>query len=100
MGFDTFKKAILDAHMRMFSEAPGKVPTKYVSMWRDVNPYNEIGVTAISYGFPHGATFEGAPSATASPSMTRAKVADMVTAAKLYASITLDLCSRPTTEAP
>ena len=93
-GFDTFKKSIVDAHMRMFSEPPGKVPTKYVSMWRDVNPYNEIGVPAISYGFPHGATFEGAPSATASPSMTRAKIADMVTAAKLYASITLDLCSR------
>ena len=97
-GFDTFTKAVVDAHTRMFGEPPGKVPNKYVSMWRDVNPYNEIGVPAVSYGFPHGATYDGAPSPTSSPTLLRVKIADMIKAAKLYASITLDLCSRSTND--
>ena len=93
-GFDTLKGAITDSHTRMFGEPPSAPPTQFVSMWRDVNPYNEIGVPAVSYGFPTGYTHPGATHSSGSAAATKVKIADMITATKLYASVALDLCSR------
>jgi hypothetical protein len=67
-------------------------------MWRDLNPYNEIGVPAVSYGMATGYTQEGATVGTSSAVTSRARIADMVASAKLYASIALDLCNRSTSE--
>ena len=97
-GFDTFRKAITDAHVKMFNEPPKEVADQFLSMWRDLNPYNEIGIPSISYGFPTGYTQPGATEVMASAEDTKVKIADMVTAAKLYASITLDICNRPISE--
>ena len=94
-GFETLKRAIVEAHEKMFNEPPKEVADQFLSMWRDVNPYNEIGVPAISYGFPTGYTHAGAKEVMATAEDTKVKIADMMKAAKLYATITLDLCSRP-----
>ena len=51
-GFDTFKQALVNAHSRQFDGPPDPAPTQFVSMWRDLNPYNEIGVPSISSGIP------------------------------------------------
>ena len=99
-GFATLKGAIVDSHTRMFGEPPKDPPTQFVSMWRDVNPYNEIGVPAVSYGFPTGYTHAGATHSSGSANATKVKIADMVTAAKLYASVALDLCSRSKNDPP
>ena len=98
-GFDTLKEAVVNAHTKMFNEPPQNPPTAFVSMWRDLNPYNEIGVPAISYGFPTGYTHDGATNIFAVESR-RVKIADMITAAKLYASVALDLCGRSTADGP
>ncbi|MBI2305609.1 MAG: peptidase dimerization domain-containing protein [Chloroflexi bacterium] len=91
-GFDTLKQAMVKAHHSMFPQPPQKVPSQFVSMWRDVNPFNELGVPAISYGFPTGYTHEGAPYDI---NLFRVRVADMVTTAKIYATLAIDLCNRP-----
>ena len=99
-GFDTFTKALINAHEKVFDEPPKRVPTQFVSMWRDVNPYNEIGIPAISYGFATPGTQEGVASAGTSAGRARIMIADMMAATKVYASLTLDLCNRSANEAP
>jgi acetylornithine deacetylase/succinyl-diaminopimelate desuccinylase-like protein len=94
-GFDTLKKSVVDAHTRMFDEPPKNVASQFVSMWRDVNPYNEIGVPALCYGFATNYTQEGA---STHDHTSGAKIADMLTATKVYASVALDLCSRPASD--
>ena len=50
-GFDTLQKATKEAHTSVIGEPPEPAASQFVSMWRDLNPYNEIGIPAISYGF-------------------------------------------------
>ena len=97
-GYDTFRNALTDAHSRMFNQVPGDVASQFVSMWRDINPYNEIGVPAISYGFPTGYTHPGAAGAMNSTASATVKISDMIKAAKIYASLAIDLCSRPASD--
>jgi hypothetical protein len=54
-------------------------------MWRDINPYNELGIPAMTYG-PGGAIGGGN---FAFP------LDDMVAAARVYATTALDFCNRP-----
>ena len=94
-GFSTFRKALVDSHLKVFDEPPRDPPYRFVSMWRDLNPYNEIGVPAMSYGFATGSTvFEGEPPPYSSGDRLKASIPDMVKAAKVYAALALDLCSR------
>ena len=86
-------------HARI-DEPPKRVPTQFVSIWRDVNPYNEIGVPAISYGFATPGTREGAASAGTAAGRAKINIANMMAATKVYAFLTLDLCNRSTSEAP
>jgi hypothetical protein len=60
-------------------------------MWRDINPYNELGVPAITYGFPTGYSVEGAKYDI---NLFRVKIEDMINAAKVYALLILDICNR------
>ncbi|MBI2303685.1 MAG: M20/M25/M40 family metallo-hydrolase [Chloroflexi bacterium] len=85
-GFDVLKNAVVEAHTRLFNKPPQVASRTLVSMWRDVNAFNELGVPAISYGFIRGRTPEGAG---------YIKIADMITAAKVYALTALDICNRP-----
>ena len=97
-GYDTFKGALTDAHIRVLGTPIEDPITWIVSVWRDINPYNEIGVPSISYCFPTGATTEGSAAALASDVLTSVPISDMVSTAKIYAALALDLCSRPTSE--
>ncbi|MBI2303874.1 MAG: M20/M25/M40 family metallo-hydrolase [Chloroflexi bacterium] len=91
-GFDTLKGSIVEAHTKMFNKPPENVKSWFVSMWRDLNPYNEIGIPSISYGFPTGYTYAGAPYIEDTHWV---KIPDMITAAKIYALVTLNLCNQP-----
>jgi hypothetical protein len=54
-------------------------------MWRDINPYNELGIPSLTYGCGAGAG--GGNVAFA--------VDDMVKAAKVYALTALEICNTP-----
>ena len=90
--YDTFKTALVGAHEKIIKEPPKKAITYMTSMWRDINSYNELGVPAISYGFPTG---YAQPGAAYDLSLFRVKIEDMIKAAKVYALLALDLCNRP-----
>lgn len=78
--------AVTDAHYAVFNSAPPKPPTAEVSMWRDVNMFNEVGIPSICYGPPRQRE-------TYSDAQDRAvKIADMVSATKVYALTALNLC--------
>jgi hypothetical protein len=65
------------------SEAPG---TPECSMWRDINPSNELAIPSLTYGCGAGAgggnTYFG--------------VDDMLKTAKVYALSAMELCNRST----
>jgi hypothetical protein len=54
-------------------------------MWRDINPYNELGIPAMTYG-PGGGIGGGNFCFT---------VDEMVQASRAYALTALDFCNRP-----
>ena len=99
-GFDTLKQSVEDAHVRLFQQPTLPVASQFVSMWRDLNPYNEVGVPSLSYGFPTGYTQHGAAATMVNPASSAVKIADMISAAKVYASVALELCSRSTSDPP
>jgi len=90
-GYDTLRNAVLESHAKILEKPPGKAPTFMVSMWRDINSFIELGIPAISYGFPTGWSVDGAKY---DMDLCRAKIEDMVKAAKVYALLALNLCSK------
>ncbi|MBI4285849.1 MAG: peptidase dimerization domain-containing protein [Chloroflexi bacterium] len=91
--YDIFKQALTDSHTKVFNAPPPKrSPTYMNSMWRDINPYNQLGVPAITYSFPTGYSIDGAKYDI---NLFRVKIKDMVDATKVYALLALDLCSKP-----
>jgi acetylornithine deacetylase/succinyl-diaminopimelate desuccinylase-like protein len=61
----------------------------FSSMWRDISIFNEMGIPAITYG--PGAAVRGSLSM---------RVADLATAARVYAALALEVCSRERPTAP
>jgi hypothetical protein len=53
-------------------------------MWRDINPFNEMRIPALTYG----------PGISVGAGTFGMKVADLVTGARLYALTALDLCTQ------
>jgi acetylornithine deacetylase/succinyl-diaminopimelate desuccinylase-like protein len=91
-GYETLKTALVESHVKVFKDPPPKKAVTYtLSMWRDINPYNELGVPSICYGFPTGYSAEGAKYDI---DLFRVKIEDMISAAKVYALLALDICSR------
>jgi hypothetical protein len=86
-GTEPLQSAIRQAHARFFAAPPQEPDAPVSSMWRDLNVYNEIGIPSVTYGPPLGLSSEGWSY------FIRAD--DIVRAAKLYALIALDVCSRP-----
>jgi hypothetical protein len=54
------------------------------SMWRDINCFNEMRIPAITYG----------PGVSAGGGTYGIKIADMITATRVYAQTALDLCNQ------
>jgi len=52
------------------------------SMWRDINPFNEVGIPSLTYG-PGGGSGGGG---------NRLTVEELVNAARVYAAVAVDIC--------
>jgi acetylornithine deacetylase/succinyl-diaminopimelate desuccinylase-like protein len=88
-GADKLMEAIKRSHKRLFNNDPGTPHPAFTSMWRDVNLFNEADIPSVSYGFATSYTsgdyFGGNYYTTKN---------EMVLAAKAYALIAMDLCSK------
>ncbi|MBI4525832.1 MAG: M20/M25/M40 family metallo-hydrolase [Deltaproteobacteria bacterium] len=78
--------ALEDAHGYLFGTEPPLPPSAEVSMWRDVNVFNEVGIPSVCYGPPR----QREP---LSGAQNRAmKISDLVSATKVYAMTVLLVC--------
>jgi acetylornithine deacetylase/succinyl-diaminopimelate desuccinylase-like protein len=89
-GTEGLRGAIEQAHGRFFPEPPAEPEAPVSSMWRDLNVYNEAGIPSVTYGPPLGLSSEGWSY------FIRAE--DILRAARVYALIALDICSRRSEE--
>jgi acetylornithine deacetylase/succinyl-diaminopimelate desuccinylase-like protein len=76
-------RALQAAHRAEFGRDPGGVAPPVSSMWRDTNPFNELGIPAVTYG----------PPGSVGGRWGRTAIADLLRAARVYARIALELCS-------
>ena len=82
--------AVESAHRYVLGTEPPNPPSAEVSMWRDLNVFNETGIPSICYGPPRQRE-------AMSGGQNRAmKIADLVTATKVYALTILSLCGYET----
>lgn len=82
--------AVTEAHRYIFGSDPPEPPAAEISMWRDLNVYNEVGVPSICYGPPRQReTLSGAGNRAM-------KIADLVQATKVYALTALLVCGYET----
>lgn len=78
--------ALEEAHRSVFGNEPPSPPSAEVSMWRDLNVFNEIGIPSVCYGPPR-------QKETMSGAQNRAmKISDLIDAAKVYALTILFVC--------
>lgn len=68
---------------------PPPAPAPYISMWRDRNVLAEVGIPAISFGPPRSGGRD-----TKGPYGLYIEKSDLVAAAKVYALLAIDICSR------
>jgi acetylornithine deacetylase/succinyl-diaminopimelate desuccinylase-like protein len=78
-------EAIEVAHTALGVQKPSMAAAAYTSMWRDHLVFIEAGVPALTYG-PSGSTGGARPYSM--------KIDDLVRAARSYALIALNICSR------
>jgi acetylornithine deacetylase/succinyl-diaminopimelate desuccinylase-like protein len=78
--------ALEEAHRQVFGQDPPLPPPEEVSMWRDLNVFNEVGIPAVCYGPPRRKEeWSGAQNRAM-------KIPDLVSAAKVYALAILSIC--------
>lgn len=78
--------ALERAHRHVFGTEPRNPPSAELSMWRDLNVFNEVGIPSVCYGPPR-------QKETLSGWQDRAmKISDLVQATKVYALTILDVC--------
>jgi acetylornithine deacetylase/succinyl-diaminopimelate desuccinylase-like protein len=83
---DPLIAAVREAHGGVFGGPPEPPPTPEISMWRDLNMFNEVGIPSICYGPPR-------QQEEFSDARNRAvKIEDLVSATKVYALTALGLC--------
>jgi acetylornithine deacetylase/succinyl-diaminopimelate desuccinylase-like protein len=76
--------AITHAHQALLGGAPPQASPPFSSMWRDINCFNEMRITAITYG----------PGISVGGGNFGMKIATLVTGAQLYALTALQLCNQ------
>ncbi len=72
------------ANARFFKDSPPFPGHQVSSMWRDINPFNEMGIPAVTYG----------PGVGTGGGTNLMAVENLVTVAKIYALVALDICSK------
>jgi acetylornithine deacetylase/succinyl-diaminopimelate desuccinylase-like protein len=78
--------AIKVAHRYVLGSEPVIPPSPVLSMWRDMNVFNEVGIPSVCYG----AARQKEPF---TDSQNRAmKISDLVAATKVYALVAISLC--------
>ena len=78
--------AVTSAHKYIFGSEPPQPPSAEISMWRDLNVFNEVGIPSICYGPPR----QREPMSGA---QNRAmKIEHLVQATKVYALTALMIC--------
>jgi len=77
-------ESIRKAHRAIRGEECPPVSTPEISMWRDLNVFNEVGIPAATFGFPR----------RTEPGLAEKYVAidDLVDCARMYALVALDIC--------
>jgi acetylornithine deacetylase/succinyl-diaminopimelate desuccinylase-like protein len=85
VGVEPLLDATRTAHRGEFGDDPGEVYPPLSSMWRDTNPFNELGIPAVTYG----------PASGVGGGRFWAEVEDFVRATRVYTRLAVDLCNRP-----
>lgn len=77
-------ESIRKAHRAIRGGECPPVSAPEISMWRDINVFNEVGIPAVTFGFPR----------KTEPRLSEKFVLidDLVDCAKMYALVALDLC--------
>jgi len=88
-GTERLIRATTAACRQVLESHPATPPTPYVSMWRDRNILEEVGIPAISFGPPRSGGRD-----TNGPYGLYIEKRDLVAAAKMYALLALDICNQ------
>jgi acetylornithine deacetylase/succinyl-diaminopimelate desuccinylase-like protein len=81
-GVEPLAEHVERAHARVIGGAPGRPIEPITSMWRDSNVFNEVGIPTVVYG----------PGASVGGGNFAMEVDNMVTAARVYAAIAVEVC--------
>jgi acetylornithine deacetylase/succinyl-diaminopimelate desuccinylase-like protein len=84
-GVEPLLESLRSAHAELFGRSIAPAQSSYSSMWRDMNIFNAHGIPTATYG-------PGTGAGTGDVSLS---VDDLVSAAKAYALIALDICNQP-----
>ncbi len=84
VGAEPLLDALRQAHQAEFGKPMPDLAPPLSSMWRDTNPFNEVGIPAITYG----------PAAGVGGGLFWAEADDFLHAARVYARTALDICTR------
>ena len=76
--------SIRDAHRAVRGKECPPVSAPEISMWRDVNVFNEVGIPSATFGFPRRSE-PGVPEKFVD-------IDDLVDSAKMYALVAADIC--------
>ncbi len=83
---DPLINATKEAHRYVLGTEPVDPPSRVISMWRDLNDYNEVGIPSICYG-------PGRQTESMTNAQNRAMlIDDLVAATKVYALTAMGLC--------
>lgn len=86
-GAERLIDAVTSAHRDVIGGVPPPPPTPEISMWRDLNVFNEVGIPSVCYGPPRVAE-------PYSDSGDRAmRIDDLVRATQVYALTAIELCA-------
>lgn len=85
-GIEPLLQAVRGAHQAVRgSPAPDQAEVAVVSMWRDINVFNPVGIPSLTFGPSRGqATFQGEG---------HFELDDLVDGAKMFALTALDICA-------
>jgi acetylornithine deacetylase/succinyl-diaminopimelate desuccinylase-like protein len=88
-GTERLTQATKHVSRRVLAKDLPPAPTPYVSMWRDRNVLQEVGIPAISFGPPRSGGRD-----TNGPYGLYIEKDDLLAAAQIYALLALDICDQ------
>ena len=85
-GAESLIEAITNAHAQIVGSDLNPPAPPFVSMWRDMNAFNEVGIPSISYGPP------SRPETYTMGGYSSVSIADLLCVAKVYALTAASIC--------